>query len=180
MAQSFYMPMRGERTAPIFDSNRARDLPKAFTELERLFRRANITDDNEKKKHVVYYTDIDTEQIWQYIPEFDKPTSTYADFKNAIMEFYPEAAEFLYAITDIDSLTDESNFMGLVTYKRSIGSRCPSRNCFPAGPGLHCHGWPSVSSARHVSITASHLLYRSKTGLDTSLLFSFPVQGAPL
>src|ERR1700678_4535920 len=73
-----------------------------------------------------------------------------------------------------------SNFMGLVTYKRSIGSRCPSRNCFPAGPGLHCHGWPSVSSARHVSITASHLLYRSKTGLDTSLLPSFPVQGAPL
>src|ERR1700678_4196177 len=115
MAQIFYMPMRGERTAPIFDSNRARDLPKAFTELERLFRRANITDDNEKKKHVVYYTDIDTEQIWQYIPEFNKPTSTYADFKNAIMEFYPEAAEFLYAITDIDSLTDERQRLGMTT-----------------------------------------------------------------
>src|ERR1700678_3382203 len=115
MAQSFYMPMRGERTAPIFDSNRARDLPKAFTELERLFRRANITDDNEKKKQVVYYTDIDTEEIWQYIPEFDEPTSTYADFKDAIMEFYPEAAEFLYAITDIDSLTDERQRLGMTT-----------------------------------------------------------------
>src|SRR5271168_2057982 len=66
MAQTFYMPMRGERTAPIFDSTRVRDLPKSFTELERLFRRANITDDNEKKKQVVYYTNIDTEQIWQY------------------------------------------------------------------------------------------------------------------
>src|SRR5271168_5093536 len=115
MAQIFYMPMRGERTAPIFDSNRARDLPKAFTEVERLFRRANITDDNEKKKQVVYYTDIDTEQIWQYIPEFDEPTSTYADFKDAIMEFYPEAAEFLYAITDIDSLTDERQRLGMTT-----------------------------------------------------------------
>src|ERR1700678_3399548 len=115
MAQIFYMPMRGERTAPIFDSNRARDLPKAFTELERLFRRANITDDNEKKKQVVYYTDIDTEQIWQYVPEFDEPTSTYADFKNAIMEFYPEAAEFLYSITDIDSLTDERQQIGMTT-----------------------------------------------------------------
>src|SRR5271168_1804474 len=115
MAQIFYMPMRGERTAPIFDSNRARDLPKSFTELERLFRRANITDDNEKKKQVVYYTDIDTEQIWQYIPEFDEPTSTYADFKNAIMEFYPEAAEFLYAITDIDSLTDERQQTSMTT-----------------------------------------------------------------
>jgi hypothetical protein len=115
MAQSFYMPMRGERTAPVFDSNRARDLPKAFTELERLFRRANITDDNEKKKQVVYYTDIDTEEIWQYIPEFDEPTSTYADFKDAIMEYYPEAAEFLYTITDIDSLTDERQRLGMTT-----------------------------------------------------------------
>src|ERR1700678_2669203 len=115
MAQSFYMPMRGERTAPVFDSNRARDLPKAFTELERLFRRANITDDNEKKKQVVYYTDIDTEEIWQYIPEFDEPTSTYADFKDAIMEFYLEAAELLYAITDIDSLTDERQRLGMTS-----------------------------------------------------------------
>src|SRR6202522_1364758 len=115
MAQSFYMPMRGERTAPIFDSNRARDLPKAFTELERLFRRANITDDNEKKKQVVYYTDIDTEEIWQYIPEFDEPTSTYADFKDSIMEFYSSAAEFLIAITDIDSLTDERQRLGMTT-----------------------------------------------------------------
>src|SRR6202522_50009 len=115
MAQTFYMPMRSERTSPIFDGNRARDLPKAFTELERLVRRANITDNNEKKKQVVYYTDIDTEQIWQYIPEFDEPTSTYADFKNAIMEFYPEAAEFLYTITDIDSLTDERQRLGMTT-----------------------------------------------------------------
>src|ERR1700678_3538441 len=115
MAQTFYMPMRGERTAPLFDSNRARDLPKTFTELERLFRRANITDDNKKKKQVVYYTDIDTEEIWQYIPEFDDPTSTYADFKNAIMEFYPKVAEFLYSITDIDSLTDERQQTGMTT-----------------------------------------------------------------
>src|SRR6202522_1237463 len=115
MAQTFYMPMRGERTAPIFDSTRARDLPKSFTELERLFRRANITDDNEKKKQVVYYTDINTKQIWQYIPEFNDPTSTCADFKNVIMEFYPEAAEFLYAITDIDSLTDERQQTSMTT-----------------------------------------------------------------
>src|SRR6202522_3976698 len=115
MPQPFYMPMCCERTAPTFDGTRARDLPKSFTELERLFRRANITDDNEKKKQVVYYTDIDTEQIWQYIPEFDEPTSTYADFKDAIMEFYPEAAEFLYAITDIDSLTDERQRLGMTT-----------------------------------------------------------------
>src|ERR1700678_137712 len=115
MAQIFYMPMRGEQTAPIFDGNRARDLPKAFTELERLFRRANIIDDNEKKKQVVYYTDIDTEQIWQYIPQLAEPTSPYADFKDPSMEFYPEAAEFLYTTTDSDPLTDERQRLGMTT-----------------------------------------------------------------
>src|SRR6202522_1044306 len=115
MAQTFYMPMRGERTAPLFDGTRARDLPRYFADLETLFRRAKITNDNEKKKQVVYYTDFDTEQIWKYLPEFDDPTSTYADFKNAIMEFYPEAAEFLYSITDIDSLTDERQRLGMTS-----------------------------------------------------------------
>jgi hypothetical protein len=64
---------------------------------------------------VVYYTDFDTEQLWKYIPEFDNPTSTYADFKNSIMEYYPEAAGFLYSITDIDSLTDERQRIGMAT-----------------------------------------------------------------
>src|ERR1700678_4083920 len=115
MAQIFYMPMRGERTAPIFDGTRARDLPRTFTDLETLFRRAKITDDNEKKKQVVYYTDFDTEQLWKYLPEFDDPTINYADFKDAIMEFYPEAAEFLHSITDINSLTDERQRTGMAS-----------------------------------------------------------------
>src|SRR5271168_2107637 len=115
MAQIFYMPMRGERTAPIFDCTRARDLPRTFTDLETLFRRAKITDDNEKKKQVIYYTDFDTEQLWKWIPEFNDPTSTYADFKNAIMEFYPKATEFLYSITDIDSLTDKRQQTSMTT-----------------------------------------------------------------
>src|ERR1700678_521058 len=115
MAQTFYMPMRGERTAPTFDGTRARDLPKSFTELEQLFRRANITDDKEKKKQVIYYTDFDTEQLWKWIPEFDDPASIYGDFKNTIMDYYPEAAEFLYFITNIDSLTDERQRTGMAT-----------------------------------------------------------------
>jgi hypothetical protein len=115
MAQSFHMPMRRERTAPTFDGNRARDLPRSFTDIETLLRRAKITNDNEKKKQVVYYTDFDTEPLWKCIPEFNDPTSTYADFKNAIMEFYPEAAEFLYSITNIDSLTDKRQRTGMTT-----------------------------------------------------------------
>src|ERR1700678_3843352 len=91
MAQIFYMLMRGERTAPIFDSTRARDLLKAFTELERLFHRANITDDNEKKKQVVYYTDIDTEQIWQYMTNRPAPMQTS---KTRSWNFIPKLLSF--------------------------------------------------------------------------------------
>src|ERR1700678_2826185 len=115
MAQIFYMPMRGERTAPLFEGTRAQDLPRIFHAQEELCRRAKITDENEKKKQVVYYTDIDTEHVWKCIPEFSEPTSTYADFKHAIMEYYPEAAEFLHSITDIDSLTDERQRTGMTS-----------------------------------------------------------------
>src|ERR1700678_2390799 len=115
MAQSFNMPMRGERIAPKFDGTRARDLLRSFSDIEQLFCQANITDDNEKKKEVVYYADFDTEQLWKHMPEFDDPTSTYADFKDAIMEYYPKAAEFLYSITDIDSLTNERQRIGMAS-----------------------------------------------------------------
>src|SRR5271168_4730926 len=115
MAQPFYMPMCREQTAPIFDGNQARDLPRSYTDIETLFHQAKITDDNEKKKQVVYYTDADTKPLWKCIPEFDDPTSTYADFKNTIMEFYPKTAEFLYSITDIDSLTDERQRLGMAS-----------------------------------------------------------------
>src|SRR5271155_50316 len=46
--------------------------------------------------------------------------------------------------------------MGLVTYKRSIGSRHPYKPV-PAGPGLHCLGWPVSVAHAHTGIT----LYRT-------------------
>jgi len=82
--------------------------------------------------------------------------------------------------------------MGLVTYKRSIGSRHPSRILLPAGPGLHCLGWPSVSSSdmsrslpatsctgvRRVSLPRSypHPLYKVRIIESSELLDSFSVQ----
>src|ERR1700678_2043481 len=45
--------------------------------------------------------------------------------------------------------------MGLVTYKRSIGSRHPYKPV-PAGPGLHCLGWPvSVAHDMYQSLPAT-------------------------
>ena len=110
MAQIFYMPMCGERTAPKFDTTRPRELPRYFEQLETLMTRENVTVENDKKKHVVYYTDVDTEQLWKSIPEFEDPASTYDNFKDAIMEHYPDApGDFLYSIRDIDLLTGETS-----------------------------------------------------------------------
>src|ERR1700679_225412 len=82
--------------------------------------------------------------------------------------------------------------MGLVTYKRSIGSRHPSRILLAAGPGLHCLGWQSVSSSdmsrllpatsctgvRRVSLPRSypHPLYKVRIIESSELLDSFSVQ----
>jgi len=118
MAQAFTMPMRGERTAPKFDTTRTRELPRFFEDIERLINRANITIEKDKKKQVVYYADFDTEQLWINLPEFEDPASTYGDFKNAIMEHYPEAAgDFLYSIRDIDLLTGERQRLGITSVK---------------------------------------------------------------
>src|SRR6202522_4364567 len=88
--------------------------------------------------------------------------------------------------------TELVEFMGLVTHKRSIGSRHPSQILLPAGPGLHCLGWPSVSSSdmsrslpatsctgvRRVSLPRSypHPLYKVRIIESSELLDSFSVQ----
>jgi len=118
MAQTFHMPMRGERTAPKFDTTRPRELPRYFEDLEQLMTRANATEESDKKKHTVHYADVDTEHLWKSLPEFEDPASTYDKFKDAIMEHYPEAAgDFLYSIRDIDLLTGERQRLGITSVK---------------------------------------------------------------
>ena len=69
MANTFYMPARGERAAPSFDITKPRELIRFFEELEYLFTRADLKDETEKKKHVLCYVDFDIEQIWKtFIP----------------------------------------------------------------------------------------------------------------
>jgi len=53
MTSTFYMPARGERAAPSFDTTKPRELVRFFEELEYLFARADLKDETEKKKHAV-------------------------------------------------------------------------------------------------------------------------------
>ena len=75
-----WMPARGELSAPIFDRSKPRELLRYFSDLEYLFDSIPITNEAEKKKHTIRYTDFDTEQAWRILPEFSNPTKTYSDY----------------------------------------------------------------------------------------------------
>src|SRR5277367_1055159 len=115
MALPLFMPMRNERLAPKFDTSRPRELPRFFEDFEELIFRAQITDEAEKKKFIVRYTDFDTKQQWKAIPEF-RDSSSYTEFKAAILSYYPEASDdFAYSFRDLELLISEYQRSGIAT-----------------------------------------------------------------
>ncbi|KAJ7278317.1 hypothetical protein C8J57DRAFT_1576773 [Mycena rebaudengoi] len=83
------MPARGDRNTPQFDSSKPRELPRYFSDLEFHFTRVGITDATEKKGHSTRFLSVEEQDIWESLDEF-KPTSTYEQFKAAVLklEFY--------------------------------------------------------------------------------------------
>ena len=55
------MPAHGECTAPSFNKTKPRELVRFFEELEYLFECTALTQDAEKKKHVLLYVDFELE-----------------------------------------------------------------------------------------------------------------------
>ena len=108
------MPTRGERAAPLFDKSRPREITRFFNDLEVLFSQAQIASDTEKKKLVVYYTDFETEQIWKSFAEFGNLASTYQNFKDVILEYYPDASgDYVYSMRDVDVIISERQRLGI-------------------------------------------------------------------
>jgi hypothetical protein len=114
MPNPVHMPARGERAAPTFDKSKPRELLRFFDELEYLLARAEITDHAEMKRQVLRFVDFDTEQIWKTFPEFSQPTSTYKEFKDAVLVHYPDASgEYIYSLRDMDLLIGERQRIGI-------------------------------------------------------------------
>src|SRR5277367_3768519 len=115
MALPFFMPMRNERLAPKFDTSRPRELPRFFEDFEELICRTQITENTEIKKFLVRYTEFDTEQQWKALPEF-RNNSSYAEFKAAILSYYPEPSnDFAYSFRDLELLICEYQRLGIAT-----------------------------------------------------------------
>ena len=114
MTTAVPMPARGECAAPTFDSAKIRELPRFFSELEYLFKRAHLTSESEKKKHILRYVNFNTEQMWKIIPEFSDSSKKYDDFKDAILAHYPDAiGDSIYSLRDMDLLIAEHQRIGI-------------------------------------------------------------------
>ncbi|KAK0432077.1 hypothetical protein EV421DRAFT_1911268 [Armillaria borealis] len=85
------MPRPTARDAPRFDGNKSENIRRFLSQMEDLFSDCSITDDAEKKKQLVHYTDADTEEEWKSLDEYD--TGTFAKLKEAIVKNYPEAQD---------------------------------------------------------------------------------------
>ena len=116
MATPFCMPMCNEHVAPTFDSSKPCKLPQFFEDLETLMTRTNITNHTEMKKQVLKYVNVDTKQMWKTFPEYVLAAQSYEEFKDAILDQYPDATgDFTYSIRDMDLLIGERQHIGIAT-----------------------------------------------------------------
>ena len=99
------MPFRRESAAPVLSFANPLDLLRYFDDLEFLFLKHNISDDQEKKQAAVYYPSVEVERDWRYEDAFEDPAASYAQFKARIIALYPETAAALNpSFTDLERL----------------------------------------------------------------------------
>ncbi|KAJ7430114.1 hypothetical protein B0H11DRAFT_2398550 [Mycena galericulata] len=102
------MPARNDRIAPVFNSNKPRELRKYFSDLEFLLARSRIADRTEMKCHATRFLDIDEQDLWESVPEFRDPAASFNSFTCAIFRLYPEAdPERRYSVADLNNVVAE-------------------------------------------------------------------------
>ena len=68
------------------------------------------------KKHTLRFTDCDTAELWEILPEFANTAKTYQDFVDAVYKLYPGSdSERQWAITDMDKLVGEMSWVGILS-----------------------------------------------------------------
>jgi hypothetical protein len=80
-------------TGPHHSSTRPSPESRFFDDLEYILNRAQITSENEMKRHATRYVDIDTSDLWETLPEFTDHTKTFEEFKTVLQDLYPGSKE---------------------------------------------------------------------------------------
>src|SRR6266568_5507938 len=99
-AMTDYMPVRGERRAPIFDHEQPSMLRQYFTQLNRLFTQCAIASNLEKKDFATSFLKANIADCWEALPEFIDATKTYAQFSYRLLELYNQTID-RYSLDDL-------------------------------------------------------------------------------
>jgi hypothetical protein len=107
MSTAPYMPFRGHELCLTFNLKVLHTLPRYFADLDDLFAICSVTSNTTKKQYVTYYIDIDTSDLWKYLPSHD-PAVPYTNFVSAIIALYPGADDdHKYTIANMESLVSQ-------------------------------------------------------------------------
>lgn len=99
------LPCRRELSAPVLDLTDLREIWRYFEDLEFLFAKHRVSDQQEKKKAAVIYPDVGVAILWESVSGFNNPDYSYDDFKAKIIALYPEAkAAMEHRPADLDRL----------------------------------------------------------------------------
>jgi hypothetical protein len=112
MAAVHVMPIRGERSAPLFDQKEPSELGRYFKQLEMLFTRCTINEDKERKEYATSYVKSNVADSWEALPEFSSDQKTYEDFKERLYELYNQSL-LRYILADLDRLVGERQRVGM-------------------------------------------------------------------
>jgi hypothetical protein len=112
MATVHVMPIRGERSAPLFDQKEPSELGRYFKQLETLFTRCAIANEQEKKEYATSYVKSNVADSWEALPEFTNDQTSYKDFKDRLYELYNQSS-LRYLLADLDRLVGEKQRVGI-------------------------------------------------------------------
>ncbi|KAH9179479.1 hypothetical protein EDB89DRAFT_2144291 [Lactarius sanguifluus] len=99
------LPHRREDSAPILDLTDPCEIWRYFDDLEFLFLKHRVSDDQEKKRAAVRYPSVAVERLWKTAHAFSNPACSYEDFKTEVITLYPEAiAAQEPSLADLDRL----------------------------------------------------------------------------
>jgi hypothetical protein len=97
------LPFWRERSAPVLDASDLSMIWRYFEDLEVLFARHRVSDDAEKKRAATRYPSLEVECLWQSAHALSDPACTYADFKEEVLQLYPEIArDRMHTLADLE------------------------------------------------------------------------------
>ena len=109
-------PAHSEDSMPHFTANNPCELHHFFAESRFHFSQSQISDNAEKKYHVLHYIDYKSVDLWEILPEFSDPSQTFDEFATAVYRHYPECnKECRWSLRDMDMLIANTVHTGILS-----------------------------------------------------------------